>query len=97
MAGQRKPRAELASFFGRIFYAWVGGGELAFQFLAVPLILRTFGVMGALMVPPVLVGAASGVMQSASLLNYLGGSPIGYSAAVNGVRLTLEKPCLSGP
>lgn len=85
-----KPRAELATFFGR-FYAWVGGAEIVFQFALVPILLRRLGVIPCLMIPPALVGLASYGLLS------LHDGPNGVmdllvlSAAVNFVRLTLDE------
>lgn len=86
----RLPRAELATFFAR-FYEAVGIGELVLLALLSPLALRKMSVPGVLMLLPCAVG---GLSAAAWVVALTGGSPavvLGFSAAVNAVRLMLEE------
>jgi hypothetical protein len=86
----RLPRAELATFFAR-FYEAVGVGELILLALLAPIALKKMSVPGVLMLLPCVVGGLSAAAWVVALTGGSAALVLGFSAAVNAVRLMLEE------
>jgi len=85
-----KSEEDLAQFFGT-FYGVIGVAQLLFQFLLVPRLLRVLGIIPCLLIFPVMIGLLSLGLLGASQFGYFGLTLLGFSAAVNFVRITLNE------
>jgi ATP:ADP antiporter, AAA family len=86
----RMGEQDLAEFFGT-FYGLVGVAQILFQFLVVPRLLKRLGIINCLMILPIAIGLASGLLLAGSAAGFFGLGVLAFSATANFLRITLAE------
>jgi CRP-like cAMP-binding protein/HEAT repeat protein len=81
---------DLARFFGN-FYAIIGFAQLLFQFLLVPRLLKTLGIINCLMILPALLAIVNLSVLAGMPVNYFGLSLLAFAATANFLRIVLTE------